>query len=318
MAKSPFYNRPSKSVLQGLYETQSDEAISLIYNCSESCVQKWRKRYGIEGRKRPVIGGGRKRRFERPPKDKLDALTKIKTDKEIADIYGCTRTSIRKWRESYGLEKITIVHRRRPWAFDLDEDFFAEINTEQKAYILGLLATDGCVSNNSSHSNRVFLSLQARDEHILVEILCAMQANSPVHDRPKGSFPGSGPMKYIALTSRKLVSDLAKLGITPRKSATLTYTTVPHNLERHYIRGLFDGDGTMHPRIFGFLGTEALIDGIIVAVRKHTGLILTKGVAGKLYRVQCTSGSRKLLDWMYKDATIFLHRKHKIFIDHWQ
>ena len=195
-------------------------------------MKDWRRSYGIRGRRRSGEGIGAPRRFERPSKDELRRLTDRKTDQEIADIYGCSRRAVAKWRAAYGLDKHTVVYRRRPWAYSLNEDFFAKIDTEEKAYILGLLATDGCVADGKSHSNRVFLSLQARDEHILRDVLRAMQCDAPVHDRPKGNFPGSGPMKYIAFSSRKIVADLAKWGIVPRKSLTLRFTTLNPKVER--------------------------------------------------------------------------------------
>lgn len=308
------YKRPPRSILLKLYKSNTDEAIAAMFGCSESAVKKWRVRYNIKGISRSGGGIGAKRRYERPSKEELRTLTGTKTDREIAALYGCTRTAVRKWRNAYDLKKTTVIYRRRPWAFELDEDFFEKIDTEQKAYILGLLATDGCVSNNKSHANRVFLSLQARDEHILREVLQAMRADSPVHDRPKGSFPGSGPMKYIAVTSRKLVSDLARLGIVPRKSMTLAYTNISRRLERHYVRGLFDGDGCIHGRGgFYFLGTEFLIDGIIDAIYRHTAIRLKKAKAGRLYRASGYGGSVKVLHWMYRRSTIHLHRKMKIY-----
>lgn len=312
------YERPSKSVLLRLYKSNTDEVIANMFGCTQSAVQKWRTHYGIKGLPRSGRGIGTWRRYVRPSKQILRNLTETKTDAEIALMYGCSRTAMRKWRKSYGLVKTSVVHRRRPWAFSLDEDFFEKIDTEQKAYILGFLATDGNVSDSKSNQNRVTLCLQERDEHILKEILQAMRSDSPINSRPKGSFPGSGPMRYIAMSSKKLASDLAKWGILPRKSMTLTYTNVSRNLERHYIRGLFDGDGCIHKRGgFYLLGTEALIDGVIDAVNRHTGIVLTKSKAGRLYRANGYRGSVKVLHWIYRRSTIFLHRKKKTYDEHY-
>lgn len=317
MPRPAIFTRPSKSVLTEMYKTMADKEIALLYGCSTNVVKRWRRTLHIKGIRRHGAGIGAPRQYNRPTKDKLRALTETKTDQEIAVAYGCSRTAVRKWRVSYGLQKTTTVYRRRPWACNLDEDFFEKIDTEQKAYILGLLATDGCVANGKSHSNRVFLSLQAGDEHILQEVLLAMRSTSRIHNRPKGNFPGSGPMKYIAVSSRKLVADLATWGIVPRKSHILTYANVPVRLESHYVRGLFDGDGSLHPKIFYFLGTEALIDGIAAAIKRHTGVVLQKRKAGRLYRCSGYKGSRKVLHWLYEKSTMFLRRKRKIFDEAW-
>jgi hypothetical protein len=300
-----------------MYRTMTDREIADRHHCTREAVKGWRRSYGIAGIRRSGDGVGAPRQFDRPSKRKLQALTDHKTEQEIADLYGCSRAAVRKWRKAYGMTKRTVVYRRRPWAYDLNENFFAKIDTEEKAYILGLLATDGCVAVGKSHSYRVFLCLQARDEHILRQVLKAMDANSPIHDRPKGSFPGSGPMKYIAVTSRKLVADLAKVGIGPRKSLTLTFSKVSARIERHYVRGLFDGDGSLNSKGFYFLGTEALIDGVIDAVQRHTGVCLKKRKAGRLHRASGYAGSSKVLDWMYRRSTIFLRRKRRIYDKAW-
>jgi hypothetical protein len=317
MPRPRIYERPTKTVLARSYRTNTDEEIADIHGCTKEAVKQWRRAYGIVGIRRCGEGLGAPRQFDRPSKDALRLLTEKNTDQEIADMFGCSRRAIGKWRVAYGLEKTTTVYRRRPWAYSLDEEFFRRIDSEKKAYILGLLATDGCIATGKNHSNRVFLCLQARDEHILQEILRAMQSTSPIHSRPKGSFPGSGPMKYIAVSSPRLVADLAKLGVVPRKSLVLTYAKVPARFERHYVRGLFDGDGSMHPKIFSFLGTEALIDGVIDAVYRHTGVRIRKVKTGRLYRASGYAGSVSILHWMYRKSTICLHRKRAIYEKCW-
>ena len=83
------------------------------------------------------------------------------------------------------------------------------------------------------------------------------------------------------------------------------------------MRGLIDGDGTVHPKIFSFLGTEALIDGVVKAIEAHTGVVLKKRKAGRLYRASGYAGSRVVLRWIYRNSTIFLKRKKKIYEEHW-
>lgn len=119
------------------------------------------------------------------------------------------------------------------------------------------------------------------------------------------------------MNSPKLVKDLAALGVTPNKTFLLKYAEIPTHLERHYLRGLLDGDGTMHSKIWGFLGTEALIDGVIGAIARHTGVTLKKRKQGKLFRAEGYKSARAVLAWLYSDASIFLRRKHKVFVEHY-
>jgi hypothetical protein len=98
---------------------------------------------------------------------------------------------------------------------------------------------------------------------------------------------------------------------------TLTFAKVSPKVERHYIRGLLDGDGSVHPKIFYFLGTEALIDGVIERIAGHTGVRLKKRRAGRLYRASGYAGSKIVLRWIYQNSKIFLKRKKKIYEERW-
>ena len=247
----------------------------------------------------------------RPTASQLRRLYLKLTDEQIGALYGVTGRSVHDWRVKHGIAR-SAAHRRR---YTLDVDFFAKIDTEERAYALGLLATDGYITQARK---QIFLALQARDEHILHDLARAMGSSAPVRDKIAGGFPGSGPQKYICFGSRKMVSDLSRYGVVPAKSLILTYAKVPRKFERHYVRGLFDGDGSLHPELFYFLGTRDLIDGIQSTIRRETGIELNVRKAERLWRISGYRGSKAVLQWMYAGAHIFLHRKRAIFLEHWQ
>jgi hypothetical protein len=305
--------KPDQDTLASLYAGRTDSEVAALLGVHKSTIKRWRVEHGIKGvwPRRPKM---EQRKFDRPSRDELIRLCSEFTDTELAARIGCSRAALRKWRAEYGIDRPPPPVRRDRRAYNVDEQFFAEINTEQKAYILGLLSTDGNIRRDSP---RICLSLQARDEHILWDVKAAMKAEAPVLDRARGSFPGSGPMKYLTVNSQQLVRDLAALGVVPNKTFLLRYARLPGHLERHYLRGLLDGDGTLHSRIWGFLGTEALIDGVIDAVKRHTGATLKKRRQGKLWRADGYYSSRAVLSWLYEGASIFLARKHKIFEEHY-
>lgn len=253
-------------------------------------------------------------KLRRPSTNRLRQLYQKLTDDQIGAKYGVTGRSVSDWRKKHGIER-SASHRRR---YTLNVDFFEKIDTEEKAYILGLIASDGYVSRAGK---QVFIALQSRDEHILRDVASAMGSSAPVLDKFAGGFPGSGPQKYIGFASRKMVSDLARWGIVPGKSHTLSYPKIARHLERHFARGLFDGDGHIraHPKkAFYFLGTSALMNGLRKAIIRHTGLALKKSYAAGCWRISGYGGSVDVLNWMYRDAKIFLLRKQRVFLNHWQ
>jgi hypothetical protein len=249
----------------------------------------------------------------RVSRSKLLSLYATKTDEQIGDLFGVTGRSIGDWRRHY-----EIPTKAREPLYALDRDFFEKIDTEEKAYILGLLSADGSVHKNGY---QVTLALKVEDEHILHDIKRAMKSDATIADKGPGGFPGSGPRKLVTFNSTKIVSDLAKLGIVPRKSLTLRYPCIPSKLERHFARGSFDGDGHIRrfpKRLFSFLGTKAFIDGLADAIFRHTAIALRRYQVTGCWELSGYGGSADVLHWMYKGATISLERKHRVYLDHWR
>lgn len=114
--------------------------------------------------------------------------------------------------------------------------YFAEIASADQAYILGLLAADG---NIGSAYPRITLGLQAKD----------MRAVEFARDRLNPAAPlcalASG-MMVLQVSSRQMAADLARFGIVPRKSRTLTWPGSLGEFQRPFLLGYFDGDGSMY------------------------------------------------------------------------
>lgn len=276
-----------------------------MIGCNRSSVRLWGLEYGLLKKKRPYS-------YDIPSGKALRQLTARFSDAELSARFNCTEQTIRSHRHAYGIYRSRV--RRR---YTLDESFFETINTEQKAYILGFLAADGSIP---SEGRSVVLMLQAKDAHILRDIRKAMGSNARIFERKiDPRYPNRGPYKFVYFGSQKMVGDLVKLGITPRKSLTLKYPPLPKRWERHFLRGLLDGDGSIKRSSFCFLGTEDVIDGVQAAIYSHTGLKMTKAHAeNKLWRL--TGGKRNsgILSWLYRDASIYLRRKQRAFVDYWQ
>lgn len=302
MAGKP-YKRPSEADLHQLLDKSSVSAVAEHLGVHRTSVRAWALKYGILDRQRP-------KEYTIPKGKELAELARRFTDAELARRFGCTEQTVRAHRHAIGFFRSRAKRR-----YSLDEDFFEKIDTEEKAYVLGFLAADGTVNVRS-----VWLMLHAKDEHIIRDIRKAMGSNARIFEREKvAGFPNRGPYKFIYFGSKKLVADLIKLGVTPRKSLTLQYTPVPQRLERHYLRGLFDGDGSIKKGSFTLLGTEPLVDGARSAILSHTGIELRKShVENKLWILVGCRRSKKVLHWIYKDASIFLSRKYQMFLDHWQ
>lgn len=117
-----------------------------------------------------------------------------------------------------------------------DENYFHKIDTPDKAYFLGLLYADG---NIYLKRNRVQITLWNEDVYILEKMANAIKYTGKMYiDR----------IKYtkLIIDSKIMVNDLINKGCIPNKSLILKFPTeeqVPAELQRHFIRGYFDGDG---------------------------------------------------------------------------
>lgn len=123
--------------------------------------------------------------------------------------------------------------------YSLNEHYFNEIHDNDKAYLLGFIAADGCI-----YENRLIIAQSGNDGRILLEwfknklnsthILYIRYAKKPTH---KNSH-------ILTITSPQIVEDLNKHGIIRNKKYKLCFPKTL-NLEflKPYIRGYFDGDG---------------------------------------------------------------------------
>lgn len=152
------------------------------------------------------------------------------------------------------------------------EDAF-DVLTEESAYWLGMLITDGCVSwPKNRPSPRIFLR-QAERQRAHVERFRAFLGASNaivahVHKDPRGAERHT---VCLQVTSRRLGEALTRYGVVPRKTgvakAAEELVWMPS-----FWRGVIDGDGCVYgPRKFYYSGSEPLADQFIAFVRGFDG-----------------------------------------------
>ena len=239
-------------------------------------------------------------------------LSLTKTYAEMAEFYGVHENTVFKWCKKFG-----IVNRngKRHRKYELNEDFFQTIDTPEKAYILGFFIADGSVSDRS-----ICIGLHPQDKTHLVEIAYWMGSTAPIYDQ-KQSAESYVPDSYIVrinFSSLKIVDDLRALGVTNNKSLTVQYPTISSHLERHLIRGIWDGDGTIGPKRFECAGNRFILRGIQKAVKTHTGHVLTHVKWYGHHRLMGYRRDKPVIHWLYEKATIRLHRKYISFLSYWR
>lgn len=127
--------------------------------------------------------------------------------------------------------------------YTLDESYFDEINTEAKAYFLGLLYADGY---NNEERNCVQISLQEQDKEILELFNKEIKSNRPLLFLNLKKYNKNNQNCYrLSISSVKISKRLKELGCLQKKSFKIIFPTfLREDLIRHFIRGYFDGDGS--------------------------------------------------------------------------
>ena len=107
------------------------------------------------------------------------------------------------------------------------------------AYCVGLIATDGCLYNDGRHISFVSADIQLvelfRDLLKLSNRIGYKKSSTSERKCPNIQFGNVGFYKW-----------LMKIGMTPRKSLTLGPLNVPSKYFIDFVRGCFDGDGSIY------------------------------------------------------------------------
>src|SRR6266446_1171781 len=109
--------------------------------------------------------------------------------------------------------------------------YFHRVDTEEKAYWLGFLTADGCITTG----DRVTVHLAAEDCGHLFKLKASLGASQTV-SRGRRSCS-------LTICSPEMAADLAAHGLLPHKTFSTRAAHIPSWLARHYWRGVLDGDG---------------------------------------------------------------------------
>lgn len=135
----------------------------------------------------------------------------------LADSYGRSYATMRENLVRWGA---SLRRRGPPRTYGLREDFFAVIDTEEKAYWLGFAFADGSVVQTGAGNWTFRVELKWPDRKHLHKLTEAMQTDSPVKQGRHRDKRTGRPHKsaYICICSARLCRDLIQLGCIPNKT----------------------------------------------------------------------------------------------------
>jgi LAGLIDADG-like domain len=251
--------------------------------------------------------------------------------KAIANEVGTHDTTI-----LYHMRRYHIPTRTHAEASHTPVDYagFDDLSDDWHAYWIGFIAADGCVFLDEKRSHaRVQLSVKVSDIDHLRNFQRGTKTTAKV--RVGSNETGYNPLGRIAViqvSNPHLVRALAKWRIVPNKTLILGWPThFPSTLIPGYIRGYFDGDGTVYLRhhvragqqypetVCRFTsGSVPFLEELQEALRKRDIVTQTiyRNQKSNAFVLPVSSRRENLLAFsnlLYHNCTICLERKRAIF-----
>lgn len=248
---------------------------------------------------------------------KEDLLEKLKSKstQEIAEEMNCSIHAIRHRIRKYGIKRARNEYK-------INKDYFKTWSSNM-AYILGFIYADGSITK-SKKINRAYLSisLQTRDIEILEFIKKEVAPGNSIYKYTRKQYDKEYSNVTIMICSKEICKDLESLGCIQNKTYEgLKFPSVPKEYMPDFIRGYFDGDGSIYIKSNGHSPTIT----ISCSDRNFLSKIQENILIGKvsldqinkipLYKLNIASkpGILKFYEYIYKENCLKLDRKYLKF-----
>jgi len=208
-------------------------------------------------------------------------------------------------------------YKQKNCQYRYNHEFFDNIDCEEKAYLLGFFVADGTIEK----TNNRFAIHNSIDDleigYLFKRFICPdKKITLEFNEDKKDAFA-------FRWSSNHMKNKMKEYNIHPNKTYDFDFTfdfKILGNLTRHFIRGFFDGDGSISGNTFQFISTslpfikqlnEIMTSRFIIEERIREKK--TKNVIE--YVVYYTAFNKRkqflseLYDWLYNDSQYYLVRK---------
>ena len=303
-------------IIKDYISGDGSEILAQRYGVSGSSILKFLKKHNVPIRPRKITPKDMKERCIERYKSGLSLEASGEPD-------GLSAAAVLMYMEEYNVPTRSAeeAHRKYP----INEDFFDKIDTEEKAYFLGFLYADGC--NQMANYWATVISLDDIDVDILYRFSKMIYKDeNTAKEQIKFSnreHEGKRIEARLSINSKYICQQMQKLGCVSRKTFILEYPKwMPEHLHRHFIRGYFDGDGTINNETKTLSGCK-----IVSTLQFLEGLKKVVGIDSSIGKHDPTnnkntyllyySGNRNqwlFLHWIYSGSTIYLQRKYDAYM----
>ena len=245
----------------------------------------------------------------------------------------CERSGVNYKSSYFYIKKYNFKVLNKGIRLKSDSSYFKIIDTEHKAYILGFFIADGYIEKKSG---RICFNNSIDDISVIKEIQNQICPNSKlIYSNKQSQVNFRKKQVVLRFTNKTIYKDLIeKYNIVNAKTFNENYTfdfnKIPEHLIHHFIRGYFDGDGSVSfiPKSknkqlffnFSFVFNSKLFAeqfakifqnnfGIIPVIYDHIGKTSNYFSLRFNYNRKRQSKIKEVYQWLYKNSNIYLERK---------
>lgn len=242
-----------------------------------------------------------------------------KSTPEIAKYYNTNIKQVCRILEKNNIDRRHNGNRK----YMVDESYFDIIDTPNKAYIFGFFLADGC---NDMKRGTISMALQQGDYEILESIRRELKSDRPLVfiDNTKVRDGGIARQDQFDLIihSKHMAKSLNDMGMMPNKSLILKWPNLDYDMYRHMLRGMIDGDGHIGSKKYIVsivstrdfcIGAKEYIENELQISCKITKAPCNNDITSNLL-ITHKNDCKKFLDYIYKDAEMYLDRKYNTYI----
>lgn len=237
------------------------------------------------------------------------------SSEKLATVYNVSSVAIRGILNRRGIKRRTNAESHKKYG--VNDTIFEDIDTPDKAYWIGFLMADGYITRNC-----IQLGLKHEDMPHAEKFRTFCESDHPLKTIVSNGYTSA----RLSIYSKTMVADLKKLGVVNKKTFITEYPEIDKSLNQHFIRGYFDGDGSIslsknrnniNPT-WSIIGTSKLLGKIREIMQTGCDLNevkLNNTKSNNIYSL--VYGGKKqcenIYKYLYYHSDTYLERKKNIF-----